>query len=140
MKAKKKDNPPHPAQYEAKVLDEMIMVEPGAWRAYPVPIDLDKMPGCHIKGAFNVAGGYGSDIEVIIFYERCYRQWEHRMVRNYRGNPREVPSLYRSGRVAMANFDIELPRSDTYYFVFNNHFSNFSYKEVTARVFLSYGE
>jgi hypothetical protein len=137
MKADKEGGPP--IQNEVRVLDETIAVEPGAWNAYSVPIDLNRMPGCHLTGAFSVAGGYGNDIEVLVFYERGYKEWERRMETGYEGEPREVPALYRSGRVTVASFDIPVPRPDTYYIVFNNQFSNFSLKEVTVRIYLNYG-
>ena len=127
-------------QHEINVIDKMIEVVRGAWNAYTVSVDLTEMPGCHITGSFSASGGYGDDIEFLVFDEKNYKEWEYRMTGNYRGEPKDVPALYRSGRVVTGTFGIPVTRSDTYYLVFNNAFSSFSDKAVMARVYLSYGK
>ena len=125
--------------HKSILMDETITLAPATFNAYPVSIDLKKTPGCHAAGSFDASGGYGNDIEFLIFDEKNYREWEYRMGESHRGEPEDVPALYRSGRVASDTFDISVICSDTYYLVFNNSFSNFSEKVVKVNINLNYG-
>ncbi len=103
-----------------------------------MPVDLNKRPGCHLVGGFSASGGTGNDIEVLLFTQKNYREWEYRMRKAFNGEPGVVSSLYRSGRVSESTFDLPLPDSDTYNLVFNNNFSSFIWKDVKIMVYFSW--
>jgi hypothetical protein len=131
--------PPAPSQYEAKVIDETIIVKAGEWNAYFVTIDIAETPNCRITGSFSASGGSGNDIEFLVFNESNYKKWEYEM-QSITGSPASIPALHRSGRVTSGSFDISVSHTDTYYLVWSNHFSIFSNKAVKVQVYLAYSK
>jgi hypothetical protein len=90
----------------------------------------------HMQGRFEASGGSGNDVEVVIVSEDAFTNWQ---------NHHNVSAFYNSGRVTVGTVDARLPstagnpgESATYYLIFNNAFSVFSNKAVSADITLHY--
>ena len=90
----------------------------------------------HMQGRFEASGGSGNDVEVVILSEDAFTNWQ---------NHHSVSTYYNSGRVTVGTVDARLPstlgnagESATYYLIFNNAFSVFSNKAVSADITLHY--
>jgi hypothetical protein len=90
----------------------------------------------HMQGRFEASGGSGNDVEVVVVTEDAFTNWQ---------NHHSVPTYYNSGRVTVGSVDARLPSTignpgepATYYLIFNNAFSVFSNKAVSADITLHY--
>lgn len=81
-----------------------------------------------VSGEFTATGDASSDIEVYIFKEDAFVNWQSGFTPS---------SFYSSGRVRQADIQASLPTGGgTYYLVFNNNFSTRTTKSVQADVTL----
>jgi|ERR1044072_7830966 hypothetical protein len=80
--------------------------------------------GANVRGRFRAEGGGGNDIECYILDSDGLENWL---------NGHQVNTYYNSGRVTVANINVNLGEGD-YAIVFNNKFSAISNKAVTATV------
>jgi len=78
---------------------------------------------------FIVQGGSGNDIRCYVMDPTSFVNWE---------NNQQSYFMYNSGQVTTAKATIILPGPGTYYIVFDNTFSVFSYKIVNYTITLSY--
>jgi hypothetical protein len=110
------------------VVNATISVDAMNHAAYRVTIgESQKDP--HIVGSFRASGGMGNDIKVLVMTETDYVNW---------ANGHQGSTYYNSGQLTTSSFDVgPLPPGD-YRVVFDNSFSAFSRKNVTARVDLNY--
>jgi hypothetical protein len=83
-----------------------------------------------LEGTFAATGGANNDIEVAIFEETQFLNWQ---------NGHKFTATYQSGRVTADRIRVPLPPDPaTYVMVFSNRFSIFSAKDVKADVKLQY--
>ncbi|HTU42165.1 MAG TPA: zinc-ribbon domain-containing protein [Candidatus Aquilonibacter sp.] len=83
-----------------------------------------------LHGNFTASGGAGNTIEVFVFSENGYGEWQKQQ---------EAHPFYRSGKVSMDTIEAELPSgSGTYYLVFNNKFSSSTPKTISLDARLTY--
>lgn len=83
-----------------------------------------------VDGNFSASGGSGNDIEVFLFDQDAFVNWQ---------NNRSARAYYNSGRSTQGKIYAGLPaRAGTYYLVFNNNFSLITPKAVQASATLHY--
>jgi hypothetical protein len=83
-----------------------------------------------LKGHFAATGGSGSDIQVALFTDDQYVNWQ---------NGHESKTFYNSGKVTQDTFNVSLPSdATTYRLVFSNKFSLLTPKAVQANADLNY--
>jgi endogenous inhibitor of DNA gyrase (YacG/DUF329 family) len=82
-----------------------------------------------LQGSFTASGGSGNDIKVYVMDQTDYVNWE---------NGHQASTYYNSGQVTTGNIDVALSAGGTYYIVFDNTFSIFSSKTVSAQINLTY--
>jgi ribosomal protein S27AE len=82
-----------------------------------------------VSGSFTASGGTGNDIEVLVFDQTNYVNWE---------NGHAASAYYDSGQVTTGTISVNLPGAGTYYLVYNNSFSATSSKNVQTTVNLTY--
>lgn len=80
--------------------------------------------GANVVGRFRAEGGGGNDIECFILDSDAFENWH---------NGHAVNTYYNSGRITVANINVNLNEGD-YVIVFNNKFSAVSNKAVTANI------
>ncbi len=94
---------------------------------FAVPSGSSKL---ELDGTFSASGGANNDIEVTLFEESQFLNWQ---------NGHKFTATYESGRVTADRIRIPLPSDPvTYVMVFSNRFSIFSAKDVKADVKLQY--
>jgi hypothetical protein len=83
-----------------------------------------------LEGTFTASGGTGNDVEVYVLNDDEFVNWRS-------GN--KVNALYNSGRMTRGTLNTVLPAgAGTYHLVFNNKFSLFTPKAVSASIRLRY--
>lgn len=83
-----------------------------------------------VQGRFSATGGTGNDIEVSLFSQDDYTNWQN-------GHP--ARTIYNSGKVTVSNVNAVLPNdAGTYYLIFNNKFSLLTPKAVQESLTLTY--
>jgi hypothetical protein len=83
-----------------------------------------------LHGNFTASGGGGNTIEVFLFSESEYENWQKQQY---------TDSFYSSGRVSMDTINANLPPgSGTYYLVFNNKFSALAPKAIRMDAKVTY--
>lgn len=80
--------------------------------------------GANVVGRFRAEGGSGNDIECFIIDSDGLENWL---------NGHQVDTYYNSGRITVANINVNLSEGN-YAIVFNNKFSVFTNKAVTANI------
>ena len=94
-----------------------IIVPPGATSA-------------QLEGTFTASGGSGDDIEVTLFEETQFLNWQSR---------NKFLPIYESGRLTADRIKVSLPPDPaTYVMVFSNRFSLLSSKGIVADLKLRY--
>lgn len=91
-------------------------------------VDDKFMKTVKLKGWFSVSGGAFNDIKVAVLNDNDFANWK-----NFR---KTEDAVYLSEKVTKTQFDLEIKEPGTYHLVLSNRFSEFSYKEVTLKVFL----
>lgn len=104
------------------VTPQAFTVEPGRARYWILDASRDTV---RLYGRFRASGG-ANDIEVYVLDEDGFENWS---------NGHGARTYYNSGRVTVGRFDLRL-RGGRFYLVFNNKFSVFTNKAVTADVVL----
>lgn len=83
-----------------------------------------------VEGTFTASGDSGNDVEVYVLNDDEFMNWR---------NGQSVNPLYKSGRRPRGTLHAALPAgAGTYHLVFDNKFSPFTSKAVTASVRLRY--
>ncbi len=83
-----------------------------------------------VEGTFSATGGGSNDVEVALFSNDEFVNWQNR---------HPVNALYSSGRITQDTINVLLPsNAGTYYWVFSNKFSLMSPKAVRASLRLHY--
>lgn len=113
------------------LIDGVITVQPGAYYHIPFTVDLETMAEIRVEGRFQASGGSGNDIKTFILDDVSYLNWVN-------GHP--VTPMYYSGQITIADINIDITTSGDYHLVFENKFSIFSSKNVSARVDLHWSE
>jgi len=94
-------------------------------------IDNDFMKTANLRGWVSVSGGAFNDIKIAVLSDNDYTNWN-----NFR---KTEDAVYLSGKVTKTQFDLDIDldkhKSGTYHLVLSNLFSEFSYKEVTLKVY-----
>lgn len=113
------------AQNRTPLVKGSFTVEPRTFKSTRFEISQNTQ----VTGRFRAEGGNGNDIEVYIVDEDGFE--------NYR-NGHAVQTYYNSGRVTVSRINIRL-NEGVYYIIFNNQFSSFTNKVVTADIDLVSG-
>ncbi len=113
------------------LIDGVITVEPGTYWGIKFAVDLETMEEIRVEGRFQASGGSGNDIKTYILDDASYLNWVN-------GHP--VTPMYYSGQITIADINIDITTSGDYYLIFENKFSIFSTKSVTAKVGLYWSE
>jgi hypothetical protein len=80
-----------------------------------------------VEGRFEASGGGGNDIQALITDVDNFENWK---------NGHQARVLYQSDKTTIGNINVSINRPGTYYIAFNNQFSLFSDKTVTASIVL----
>lgn len=133
---------PHPANYAVKFFDQLTKKPHGIPLSDHV-ITINQLGYSYIKlavpakassvvlhGNFAASGGGGNTIEVFVFSESGYGNWQKQQY---------ADPLYSSGRVSMDTIEANLPSgAGTYYLVFNNKFSTLTPKTIRMDAKVTY--
>ena len=107
----------------------VFSVKPRGFASYEFTIPSGSV-GVEVGGEFTATGISSSDIEVYVFKDDAFVNWQ------YGYSP---SAYYSSGRVIQGDITAELPAgAGTYYVVFNNNFSPRTTKSVQSEVTLHY--
>jgi hypothetical protein len=118
--------PPPGNQSTANVVDDIVSVPPA--KTWHKTIDIPAtISGVKMLGWCVASGGARNDIKVLVLNDIDFYNWK-----NF--NP--VKGLYQSEKSTVATIEIEIPKPGRYHLVFSNWFSEFSSKEVIAKVYL----
>jgi hypothetical protein len=82
-----------------------------------------------LHGSFTASGGAGNDIEVFVFAETDFVNWQNR---------HPSTSLYNSGKVTDGNLNVTLPTAGKYFLVFSNRFGLLLPKTINVDAALTY--
>lgn len=85
-----------------------------------------------LRGWFSVSGGAFNDIKIAILNHNDFSNWN-----NFR---KTEDAVYLSEKVTKTRFDLEINEPGTYHLVLSNRFSEFSFKEVTLKVYLYFSD
>ena len=91
-------------------------------------VDNKFMKNVKIRGWFSVSGGAFNDIKIAVLNDNDFTNWD-----NFR---KTEDAVYLSEKVTKTQFDLDITEPGTYHLVLSNRFSEFSYKEVTLKVYL----
>ena len=116
--------------HNERITPSAFVVAPGQFNYFPVTLVNSTGSGI-LTGRFRAQGGSGNDIEVFVVDEDG--------LENYK-NGHRVPTYYNSGRVTVGTINAVIVEGHTYYLVFNNRFSTFSNKAITADISLMYDQ
>jgi hypothetical protein len=119
--------PPQIKTGNQQVVQQAFTVKPEAFRYFKVEIP-PSLRNTTLSGRFSTSGGQGNDIQVIVTNEDGLTN-----IKN--GHSGRV--WYDSGKVTVGNVNVRLSPG-TYYIIFNNRFSVFSNKAVSADIHLEY--
>ena len=112
----------------ASIVDGSFIVPPRTFRSFAFAVTKD-MEEPRVEGTF-LAEGANDDIEVLLFEESEFLNWQNR---------NRFAAAYQSGRVTSQKIRVALPAEPaTYHIVFSNRFSIFSNKGVNANVQLRF--
>ena len=131
--------------HQADFLGVAMDLDPIAMLGYPsTPAGLDVYPSAFlhlsllapdvtnvwVDGNFSASGGSGNDIEVYLFDQDAFVNWQ---------NNRPARACYNSGRSTQGKIYAGLPPlAGTYFLIFNNNFSLITPKVVQASATLHY--
>lgn len=88
------------------------------------------MSDVRVVGWFMASGGAFNDIKIAILNDIDFTNWE---------NFREVKdAIYLSEKITKTQIELKIEDPGSYRLVLSNRFSEFSYKDVTAKVYLYY--
>ena len=88
------------------------------------------MSDVRVVGWFMTSGGAFNDIKIAILNDIDFTNWE---------NFREVEdAVYLSEKITKTQIELKIEDPGSYHLVLSNRFSEFSYKDVTAKVYLYY--
>ena len=117
-----------PTQQTVNVVSGSVAVnaDSSSYTSFSVPSGVSDPT---LQGSFTASGGSGNDIKVYVMDQTDYINWE---------NGHQASTYYNSGQVTTGNIDVALSAGGTYYIVFDNTFSIFSSKTVSAQINLTY--
>jgi len=121
---------PRPIAREVLAADT-LSIEANVKRAWAWKIDTSLLKNCVLKGTFRAFGGSGNDIRVLLLDEPNYQNF-------WNGHP--AKSLYDSGVLTTAEFEVPVAESSTYHVVFDNTFSLFTDKAVVFNLVVEHTE
>jgi len=88
------------------------------------------MSDVRVVGWFMTSGGAFNDIKIAILNDIDFTNWE---------NFREVKdAIYLSEKITKTQIELKIEDPGSYHLVLSNRFSEFSFKDVTAKVYLYY--
>jgi hypothetical protein len=117
-----------PVPISGKVLSGNLVVEASQIKWFNFTVPPNGTNG-RVAGTFQVFGGAGNDVQVIITDAIEYENWK---------NNHQTRVLYNSERVTNGTISLQnLPPGD-YVLAFDNRFSIISRKQVTADITFSY--
>ena len=133
---------PHPANYAVKFFDQLTR-KPHSIPVSDHELTINQLGYSYIKlpvpakassvvlhGNFTASGGGGNTIEVFVFSQDGYENWQKQQY---------ADPFYSSGRVSMDKIEANLPSgAGTYYLVFNNKFSSVTPKTINVDAKLTY--
>jgi hypothetical protein len=106
-----------------------FIVEPGKFKTFTVAVT-SAMQNPSVEGNFSASGGSNNDIEVFVFEEAQFLNWQNNL---------KFAAAYSSGRVTAGKLKIDLPQEvGKYVVVFSNRFSWITNKAVVADVKLQF--
>lgn len=114
--------------HEQNIADEAITVKADGYAYYKFVVPSDST-NVWVDGHFTASGGFGNDIEVYLFDEDGFANWQNRHSAN---------SYYNSGRLTQGEIHARLAVAGSYYLVFNNNFSLITPKAVQVSATLHY--
>jgi len=109
-----------------EVQRQIIGLRQSQFHKFSVPAGLS---GAVLKGSVQVSGGSRNDIEVLVMAESDFPKWK---------NGQQVFAYYKSELAISGEINVSLPPGGSYYLVFNNYFSGFVSKEISAQIDLFY--
>lgn len=134
-RAQKTTSTPVLVHKSLNLVNGIITVKSGGWYSTSFTVSftsftVDGVPGVspqneRVVGSFTATGGSGNDIIALILDDMSYTNWS---------NGHTVNTFYNSGQITVANINIPITTSGTYYLIFSNTFSPFTSKEVNANV------
>jgi hypothetical protein len=116
-------------EHNDTITNSTFSVKPLSSMYFPFPVPATAT-NVSIDGHFTASGGLGNDIEVFVFNQDGFTNFQ---------NHHQTNALYSSLRSTQGTFNVSLPSgAGTYYLVFSNNFSLLSAKSVQATGMLHY--
>ncbi len=118
---------PTPEGQSKVIVDEIITVNSDEFLDLPFDVNVTNMHNVRVVGWFMASGGSRNDIKVLILDGIDLINWD---------NLHEIEGVYKSGKLTIGKIDVPIIASGKYHLVFDNRFSEFSSKNVLAKVYL----
>ena len=122
---------PNPEGQSKVIVDEIITVNSDELLDLPFDVNAMNMHNVRVVGWFMASGGSRNDIKVLILDDIDFINWN---------NLHEVEGVYKSGKLTIGKIDVPITASGKYHLIFDNRFSEFSSKNVLAKVYLFWSE
>ena len=120
--------PPPPSPVLQEVARGNFVVPPKTYISFRFTVPQGAV-NAKVKGVFHAFGGSGNDIQAVIANPFQFENWI---------NGHQAQVLYGTERITNGTIDVEGIAPGDYILAFNNKFSAFSKKQVTALIGLSY--
>ena len=122
---------PTPEGQSKVIVDKIITVNSDEFLDLPFDVNGMNMHNVRVVGWFMASGGSHNDIKVLILDDIDFINWD---------NLHEVEGVYKTGKLTIGKIDVPVTASGKYHLVFDNRFSEFSSKNVLAKVYLFWSE
>ena len=122
---------PTPQGQSRVIVDDIITVNSDELLDLHFDVNVMNMHNVRAVGWFMASGGSRNDIKVLILDDIDFINWE---------NLHEVEGVYKSGKLTIGKIDVPITASGKYHLIFDNRFSEFSSKNVLAKVYLFWSE
>jgi len=119
---------PQNVERRDNIINGIIGVDAGGYQFYSFSAP-SEASGAKVEGSYTASGGSGNDIKIYILDETGFTNWR---------NGHQVNTYYNSGQLTTGKIDSNVPVGKTLYLVYDNTFSTFSNKHVTAKADLVY--
>ena len=122
---------PTPEGLSKVIVDEIVTVDSDELLDLPFIVDVTNVHNVRVVGWFMASGGSRNDIRVLILDDIDFINWN---------NLHEVEGIYKTDKLTIGKIDVPITASGQYHLVFDNRFSEFSSKNVLAKVYLYWSE
>jgi hypothetical protein len=111
------------------IVDDSITISARSYSYYNFTIPLNSVANCEVSGSFSISNISAIGIRVYIMNSTNFLAWK---------NGDSWSTYYNSGQVTAGKITADLPRTGTYYLVYDNTFSPVPQKNLLTKADLLY--